>query len=374
MISRDALEQLTRFDAGEANVLSAYLDLDPERQTTRAFAIAFKDLVKDTRDRLGKRDRVDLARETDRVQAWLDVEPVRGRGAAVFSCTPRDLWQAHFLPDRVDDGLTFEPIPHVAPLLDVIDEYERYAVAVVDKERARLFSIFIHEIEARDTFEDEVPPQHDQGGLSQARYQRHHETHVRWHLKAVVEHLTGLLADRAFDRLIVAGPEEATSELHDLLPNGLRQRLVAVVRTEASASEAQILEMTIETERRIEREAEERLVDAILDTAGSGGLAACGPSGTLHALELAEVRTLVVADGLRTPGSECPVCGRLEWGYVDTCPVGGDSMRTVADVVDLAARRTLEQRGEVEVVHDDAAVRLGDQCGGIGGVLRFRVG
>jgi len=41
------------------------------------------------------------------------------------------------------DHLAFEPQPDVAPLLDVLDEHERYAVAVVDKAKARLFTVFL---------------------------------------------------------------------------------------------------------------------------------------------------------------------------------------------------------------------------------------
>jgi peptide subunit release factor 1 (eRF1) len=49
----------------------------------------------------------------------------------------------------------------------------------------------------------------------------------------------------------------------------------------------------------------------------------------------------------------------------ETLPVG--------DVLDRAAQLTLEQEGEVEIVHEAAAERLRDACEGIGAVLRFRL-
>jgi len=64
-----------------------------------------------------------------------------------------------------------------------------------------------------------------------------------------------------FDRLIVAGPREATSELQELLPTQLADRVAAVVPAELFASGAEILEMTLEIERGVERHADERLVD-----------------------------------------------------------------------------------------------------------------
>jgi len=185
MLSWEQIQQLEAFDGQGARVLSVYLDLEPKRQLRRAYQIMFEDLVKETRDKLDEEGREALTTEGTRVQEWLDNTEPRGKGLALFSCTPRQLWQAYFLPVRVRDRLAFEPRPLIAPLLDVLDEYERYAVVIVDKERARLFTVFGGEIEERDDFKDFVPGHHDQGGLSQPRYQRHQETHVYWHLKKV---------------------------------------------------------------------------------------------------------------------------------------------------------------------------------------------
>src|SRR2546426_2488628 len=193
-----------------------------------------------------------------------------------------------------------------------MDEYERYSVAIVKKERARLFTIFMGEIEKSEAFKDFVPGKHHQGGLSQARYQRHHEAHVHWHLKRVARRLAGILARRPFDRLILAGTGEATSGLKHLLPKGLAQRLVAVIPGEMSAGERDILDTTLAIERRIEREAEERLVKELIEVAGAGGRAILGLAPTFEALWRGEVQTLVVADDARVGGGGFPEFGPLE--------------------------------------------------------------
>jgi peptide chain release factor subunit 1 len=371
MITRRQLKALERFDLRGARALTVYLALGPERQLRRAYAIAFKDLVREARRGLDNGTLLDLERERDRVQGWLDVEALHGQGLAVFTCQPRRLWRAWFLPARVRDSLAFEPSLHLEPLLDVVDEYERYAVALVNKERARLFTVFMGEIEESEALRDFVPGKHDQGGPSQARYQRRHEAHVRSHLKRVVEELAGMLRRKDFDRLIVAGPQEATSELQELLPIDLADRVAAVVPAELFASEAEILEMSLGIERGVERQAEERLVDELVETAGSGGRASCGLGETAEALTLGQVRTLVVADGLRTEGSACPNCGWLEWGTVARCPICSHAMDTDDELVERAIKRAIDQRGEVEVVHDKAARRLSEACSGIGSLLRF---
>jgi peptide chain release factor subunit 1 len=374
MITREAIEQLTHFDGGGARVLSAYLDLKPERQLRRAYKVAFKDLVKEAREGLDKGEQKHLSREANRIATWLDAQPPRGRGLAVFACEPGALWQAFSLPSAVRDTIAFEPTPHVAPLLDIVDEYERYAVAVVDKEHARLFSVALGEIEKVENFTDFVPGKHDQGGPAQARLQRHHETHVLWHVKHVVKQLTELLRDKQFDRLIIAGPEEATTDLRDQLTQELASRVVAVVNAELFASDAEILEMSLGIERRIEREAEAALVDELIEVAAGHGFAVCGLAPTIEAVAMGIVHTLVIADDLRARGGQCPNCRWLVTGNISTCPACGHAIRSDDDVVDLAILRAFEQHARVEVVHDDAARRLASTCHGIGGVTRIRQG
>ncbi len=372
MLTPEQVDALQAFDAQGARVLSVYLDLAAMRQGRPAFRVVFEDLVRAVRGRLDQPARAALDDEAARVRAWLDDRDPGGKGLAVFACSPRGLWQAHPLGVRVRDHLAFEPAPDVGPLLELFDEYERYAVALVDKEHARLFTVFLGEIEEREAFEDFVPGKHDQGGWSQARYQRHHEAHVYWHLKRVVERLAALARRRQFDRLVLAGPEEATSELRRLLPRPLARRLAAVIRAEITAGEREILDKTLAVEQRLEREAEERLVEQILDQAGPGGRAALGVGPTLEALSADAVQTLVVAPGEPTPGAECPACGRLEAGRAETCSACGAAVEPRHDLFHRAVERAREQAARVEVVQGEAARRLTETGGGMGALLRYR--
>jgi len=372
MLDAATVDELASLDSGGTPVLSVYLGLDPARQVRRSYRIAFEDLVRDARERLEGPVREAFVQETARVRAWLEGWDPRGRGLALFSCARRGLWQTHVLSVDVDDHLAFDSRSDVAPLLDVLDEYERFVVALVDKERARIFVVFAGEIEETDVLKDFVPGRHDQGGFSQANYQRHHEAHVFRHLKRVVEHLAHLLRRRRFDRLIVAGPTEATSELRRLLPRVLGLRLAAVVPGEMFASDAEVLETALQIERRLEREGEELLLDELLEKAGAGGRATCGVASTLDALWFDAVQTLVVSAGVHLGGIECPNCGRLDPGAFVTCPVCDTPTRPVHDLFHRAMVSARERAAGVEVLHGDAAGRLLKQGGGLGALLRYR--
>jgi peptide chain release factor subunit 1 len=370
-VSQEELERLERFDSKGARILSVYLDLEPQRQVDRSYLVVLKDLVRDTREGLDKAAGEELSRQAARLEEWLEREPPQGKGLAAFSCSEPELWQPSFVPVPVEDHLAFEPRPHLGPLLALLDEYERYAVALVDKEKARLFTLFMGAIEESEAFEDLVPGKHDQGGWSQARYQRDHATHVHQHLQHVTQRLGELLERRGFDRLIVAGPDEATSELRGHLPHVLSERLVAVIPAEMFAGEAVVLEQSLAVADGFEREEEGRLVDAVLDEAGADG-ASCGLVPTLEAIWLSKVRTMLVAEGTEQEGSECQDCGRLEPGRVSTCPACGSAMDPLVHLLERAMERTHEQAGEIEIVRGDPADLLRERCGGVGALYRFR--
>jgi peptide chain release factor subunit 1 len=372
MLTTEEIARLESFDAGDARVLSAYLDLQPARQVERTYQVVFRDLVDEAARGLDKAARQDLETEAAETRAWLEGQKPQGKGLALFSCARRGFWDAYYLPVRVPDHLAFERRPDVAPLLDVVDEYERYAVAVVDKERARLFTVFLGTIEESDAFKDFVPRKTDQGGLSQARYQRHHEAQVHWHLRRVADLLADLLRRQRFDRLIVGGPEEATRMLRRLLSRPLASRLAAVIPIETSARAKEILDKTLEVERGIERTYEQRLLAELFEAAGGGGRAIYGIAPTLESLWLGEVQTLVVAEHAHLAGSECPSCGRLYPVAEAPCALDGTATRPVPDLTHRAVARALEQAGTAEFLHDQAGQRLIETGGGMGALLRFR--
>lgn len=371
MLTSEQIEQLATFDGQGSPVLSVYLDLDPASRVRQSYRALFEDLVKAARARVEATAQAAFTGEVERVTSWLESQPPRGKGLAVFSCTPRGLWRPEDLAVRVMSHLVFEPHPDVAPLLRILDEYERYSVALVDKEKAQLFSVFAGEIEQTDALKDDVPGKHDQGGVSQRKYQAHHEVHVLWHLKRVAQRLADLHRRRRFDRIILAGPEEATSGLRRLLPRTLAHRVIAVIPGQMFATDQEILDKTLEVERRVERETEERLLREVVDNAGPAGRSVLGVRPTLAAIGAGLVEVLVVSQGAQGDGSECPNCERLDAGTEKTCAICGAAMRPVHDVFHRAMQRTQLQAGRVEVMVGDAEKRLTELGGGLGALLHY---
>ena len=372
MLSWEQLEELERFDGAGARVLSLYLNLESQRHATRSDRIEFKNLVKELSETLTKSERHNLSREADRVAEWLDRHNQRhGLGMFVFSCTPRNLWLTQFVNVPVSDHLAFDVRPDIAGLLELLDEYERFAVALVSKDKARIFTVFAGAIEEMDVFKDDVPGKIDAGVLKQSKIERHHDLHVMWHLRKVVAHLSKLQLRRNFDRLIIMGPVEATTELQRNLPRVLKTRVAAIVPADEDATQAEILEQALEVERRIEADAEERLVGEVIETARSGARATCGVDATLEALWAGDIRTLLIAQGVALTGTECSNCGRLHRGTLSICSSCGALTHGLPDFSHSLAGRVVGQGGRVEVVHAAAAERLNNEGEGLAAFLRF---
>jgi peptide subunit release factor 1 (eRF1) len=357
------VEQITtleKFDSGGARILSVYLDVPPARRVKEALRAAFLDLI---RSLPGD----DARREAAQVEPFL--EDASGQGLAIFSCAERGLLQVHHLPVRIADHAAFERKADIGPLIAVLDDYQRYVVALVDKARARLFTIHLGAVEEQQQMFEDIPQKHDQGGMSQNRLQRQHEEHVHWHLKDVVERLERLARERDIDRLILAGPVEPVSELRGMLPRALADRLIDVVTLEVIASEEDILAKTLDIEQRAERDLERRAVDRLAEAAARDR-GTRGVVDTLRALSVGSVMMLVVADGTRQPGFECFSCGLLESLRRDACVACGGEMEPVRNVIHRAMAHAVARGASVEVVHGDAARQLAD-FEGLGAILRF---
>jgi peptide chain release factor subunit 1 len=214
---------------------------------------------------------------------------------------------------------------------------------------------------------DDTPGRHDQGGWSQARYQRHIEKLVHDHLKDVAE-----LLDREFRRLrgprvIVVASDEARGEFEDELSHELRKAIIGWTTADAHATPAQLLEVVAPLLEQWRGAQEIEAVERWRAEAGRNGRAASGWGPTLEAASDGRVELLLFQDGAERPAWECPACGRIgtEGG---ACPLDGTQMEQRNEGLDLAVHQTLAHGGTVCALHERQDL---EPVEGIGALLRF---
>jgi hypothetical protein len=353
-------------------VFSVYLDTSPDRVARQAYLLSYRDRCKLLRAGLGPEEAAAFEAAADQAEQYLTNEFRPGRpGLVLFASGYPEYFHAVALPARPAESASWSAVPELEPLQQVLDDAERVAVLLFDSERARLLTVYLGEIEARHAIEDEVPARQSTGGwfaLAQTRYARHREDHIRRHAKRAVALLTEALRSHPFDRLFLAGPEEALVLLRRHLPRPLRSRLAGTLHLELFASDADVLRTALGAAERVERQEELAQVNELLDAATIPH-AALGLAATLAALSEGRVHALFIADTFSGLGGACPACRRLVAG-LDRCPSCGTDTTPIADLRESVLEHAVAQGARVEIVSGEAAALLSVH-GGIGAWTRF---
>jgi peptide chain release factor subunit 1 len=372
LLDRHVLREVADWSTDGAPVTSVYLDVDGRRYPRRAdYLVRLEDLLRKAGNGSWPKEHrrsVEADAESTRRFVSDQFERKGTRGLALFSCSGAGLWKDVALPQAVRDRIVVGPRPHLLPLEAVLESFEAFCTALVDREKARIFMSVGGQIDEVSDILDDVPGWHDQGGWAQARLQRHIKDHIQRHLKHVSEVLLRQHKEHGFDHLVLAGPEEVVAELERDLHDYVRRTVVARITLPMSARATDVLEATLAVEHELQTRREWETVDRLASEAGSAtGRAVAGLDDTLLALESGRVETLVVAFGLEASGVKCRSCGHLATGG-ERCSVCGREVEEAPDLAEEAIELALRQRCEVETVQDVPGLTT---LGGIGALLRF---
>jgi peptide chain release factor subunit 1 len=372
-VTTDTLRGLAGFRAANGCAISIYIDLDPSAtptipdvQTKFNAVLSEAEKAADAAPRKGRDCRLAVREDIARIRDWWDDEFDRdgARGVAVFASSADGFFHALPLADGTGDSAHVGPSLHLAPLAGTLDR-DGALVAVVGRERGTIYRFEGGRLQEVADESEEQPGQHDQGGWSQGRYQRHIENLVQQHLKSV----GGTLDEHARSgglRMVVVGPEELRGEFEAALSNEARAAVVGWATAEAHAGPSELLEVVRplldEARARADREALARFEELH----GRGERSATGWKQVLDAASDARVDVLLVEEGSQARAWECPQCGRASADGGD-CPLDGTKLEERSDAVDLALHRVLAHGGSVVRV---GAGALRD-AKGIGALLRF---
>jgi peptide chain release factor subunit 1 len=347
-ITRGRLRRLAELRPEHGRVLSVFFNLDPsEFATPAARSTEINSVVTAAAKKVDEADELDhearqaLRADVNRVRDVLrgaDVATNGTHGLAIFACGPADVLEVVKLPHPIESRAVVDDHACVEPLLRKGSE-ERWCVLLVNRKTARIFLGTADGLDEVDHIEGDTHRQHDQGGWSQARFQRSVEQEKLNHLGQALDTLFARFKRRPFDHLVVGAPEELVGEvesrLHPYLQRRLAGRLGIDVENSTSAdvqaAAGQVVERHV---AQAERDALDRMQQGI----GRGDRGVSRPDAVMEALKQARVEILLLAADFDAPELD--------------------------DALELAIR----QSAQVIVVrhHDDLVMH-----GGIGAVLRF---
>jgi peptide chain release factor subunit 1 len=373
VIGKERLRELAALRPEGHKVLSLYLNLDPsEFPTPRHRHVELESLL-DVVERELREDSIDhaqreeLKRDLERVRTYFEQEfDAKGtRGVVVFSATGAGLFEVVRLPKPVSSEVVIDNSPFIEPLTGVAGDDE-YCVLLIDRQVARILVGGAEGMREVASIVDDVHRWHDQGGWSQARYQRGIVKEARDHIKHALEELFARFKQGAVQRLIIGARDELRGEIESRLHPYLRERIAGWVEVDIHSSPAQVAKAAAPVIEEDERKRERDWLDRLQGELGRGGRAVAGLADTLRALNERRVEALLLRDGFRAEGWAAPDASFLA-NEPGRSPTGGELERRT-DVIEPALESALEQSAEVIVVrhHQDL-----DPLGSIGAVLRY---
>jgi peptide subunit release factor 1 (eRF1) len=263
------------------------------------------------------------------------------------------------------------------PLAAASDDFERYGVALVDRANARLFTVFLGDIEevAWEGF-DATKVRHIKAigtdrWSSASQIQRRADEQVRKNLRRTVRELDSLMTSNRIDRLLLAGTPELTAELRELLPKRLALRVIGMLDLAIDTPLNDVLDATLPMTEKYERSSEEELVKELVTSAAKTGQAVVGLGSTLKKVNESRVWQLVYSEDFHASGFECSTCAALFSFERETCLYCGAGLVRLTDVVERAVEQAIRKNARIEVVRGEAAASL-DNAGGIGAFLKAR--
>jgi len=149
-LSRTDLEALMQREAKPGSpVLSVYLDTDQSQEINieRGFEVVLKDMLREIRQKLDKEARQEFDADAERLRQFVEEYHDVKRGLVIFCDASEGFLWTRELNVRVRNSPRWNDTPYLRPLIEILDEYERYAVVLTDRKKARFFTIYLGEIE-----------------------------------------------------------------------------------------------------------------------------------------------------------------------------------------------------------------------------------
>lgn len=396
MFSKADVEAVLRDKRLKPPVASIYLNTDRTHPEGEKFLASFRHLIRQADKLLSRRADAESALARERLKQslsefleFLDTEVTPQlvvRGVAMFASLagaadhdPRTpAFTAFTLPRPLRNQCSVDRRPYIRPLLFLLDQYERVGVIVADRTHARIFVLFLGELESVERRTADTPQHHRRGGWKQMLFQRDMEGHFKAQVRSTVRRAVNVFGAHPLKRIVLGGTDETLAYMKRELPQRLQRFVVGTFIAESHASDreicAQALAIAQAAEVRKETQRVEELSDALADRPSSSPSsygsrrAVQGAGDTLQALSQQRVQLLLLRRGFHLPGSVCDNCGSLFNIPGGPCPYCKNPLRAVSDVLEHAVERAETESAEVEFVTESPAL---EALGGIGALLRF---
>ena len=369
-------EDLTRLNSirGEGELhTSVFLNVNPVTNPKGEYFVTFRNLVKPEIEKLSNAEQKIVKEDAKKIETYIKSSKTEVKKAlAIISSSQSDLWEVYHLAVPIKNHVVIDKTPYLKPLTGILDQYQSYAVALVDREHARLFNIRLGEItEHTELFTPDIPRKHKKGGWygrDENRFRRHIDVHVHFHLRDVVRHLEGLLSRGEASHLIIGGSEESVNLFSKMLSQPIAAKTAGTFIADMHVGNDEILEKSMHVISGVEKTIEDGLVNELVTRASKNGTAAIGLDDVLAQIQKGNIHHLIYIEGRRSSGFKCPSCNFLTIQDLKTCPYCKTALENIEHLIDYAIQRAIDQGAEISAITENRKLA---EAGNIGALLRY---
>ena len=249
-VSWERLRELAGFRGTNGCAITFYLGLDPSIAPTAGDAAVRVNSLLDegtrsehARSRLTHEQARGLKSDVERIRAFFDNEFDRdgAQGLAIFACGPDNFWRTLTLAEPVRDAIKVGRQFYLAPLVPLLRRGSDALIAVVGRERGEILRLRGGRLQEIANHTEEQPGRHDQGGWSQANFQRHIDGLAADHLRDVADELNRRVRETGSAAVVIVASEETRGVFYDMLAQETRSCFAGWASAEAHASPAELL-------------------------------------------------------------------------------------------------------------------------------------
>jgi peptide subunit release factor 1 (eRF1) len=378
MITREEIRHLAQVESPSGCAISFYFQPQtPQDKSHREEVILVKDLVRECLRKAERNGNHQALR--DDLQKILEMaEHLHGnhsRGKVIFACSEQGIWRELDVPARLGRStITVNSRFHLKPLIAAHSGLPKTCIALVDRQKARIFELHENELTQKpDLIFGAVPhvgKSDGFGGYDAGHRERYVENEVTKHFKQFAESLQLLLNRDKIEAVLIGCRDETWPEVEPHLHTDVKQKLIGRFVVDPGLSAAE--DVRYEAERLLTEylnSEQQGLIREIVGEAQRNARGAVGLRHVLTALERQEVQVLLVSRDFHADAVECTNCRHLDTRMVKNCSVCGHETREISDVSDALVDMAIRNGAEIRFIDGDPEL---EKAGRLGALLRFR--
>lgn len=243
-------------------VLSIYLGFqDKKSPSSFLFSSLFHSLI---HQKLSKEKQKTFRKDIERISKYLLEYDTRGKRSIAFFSAGKNLWQVLDFEFYLPPLCLVSNSPYLKPIINANQDYKKYLVLLVDRKKARLFTVHLGNIEEHREISNNIVPQRvrqiNKAWMRQDKIFRHIEDHLHRHLELIFNWTCEFVKKNNVTFIIIGTHEELLPRIKKQLPKILSDLTLGFFMTELNIPLNKVFLQSKKIAEKMEQEKIERMM------------------------------------------------------------------------------------------------------------------